>query len=85
MFQRAGMRKGGRVATPTSFSIFDSFDMKSLASFEMARPKVGMPVVWLFYEMNFKTSKLKALHFQASEDILTKFKSQALQIIRIKY
>ena len=25
-----GGNKGGRVATPTSFSIFDSFDMKTL-------------------------------------------------------
>jgi hypothetical protein len=34
MFQRAGMREGGReggrVATPTSFTMFDSYDMKSL-------------------------------------------------------
>ena len=30
MFQRAGMREGGRVATPTRISIFDSYDMKSL-------------------------------------------------------
>ena len=29
MFQKAGMREGGRVATPTSFSIFDSYDIKS--------------------------------------------------------
>jgi len=27
MFQRAEIREGGRVATPTSFSIFDSYDM----------------------------------------------------------
>ena len=30
IFRRAGMREGGRVATPTSFSIFDFYDMKSL-------------------------------------------------------
>ena len=30
IFQRAEMREGGRVATTTSFSIFDSFDMKTL-------------------------------------------------------
>ena len=30
IFRRAGIREGGRVATPTSFSIFDSYDMKSL-------------------------------------------------------
>ena len=28
---------------------------------------------------------LKSLHFEASEDIITKFKSQGLYIIRIKY
>ena len=28
---------------------------------------------------------LEACHFEASEDIMTKFKSQALNIIRIKY
>ena len=46
IFQRAGMREGERVATPTSFSIFDFYDMKSLwfkfghdifAGFKMAR------------------------------------------------
>ena len=30
MFQWMGMREGGRGATPTSISIFDSFDMKAL-------------------------------------------------------
>ena len=30
IFRRAGMKEGGRVATPTSVSIFDSYDMKSL-------------------------------------------------------
>ena len=30
IFRRAGMREGGRVATPTSISIFDSYDIKSL-------------------------------------------------------
>ena len=28
---------------------------------------------------------LKTCYFEASEDIITKFKSQALQIIKIKY
>ena len=46
MFQRAWLREGGKVATPTGFSIFDSCDMKSLwfkfghdifAGFKMAR------------------------------------------------
>jgi hypothetical protein len=30
IFRRAGMRERERVATPTSFSIFDFYDMKSL-------------------------------------------------------
>ena len=30
-------------------------------------------------------STLKSWHFEASEDIMTKFKSQGLYIIRIKY
>ena len=32
-----------------------------------------------------KTSKFKVLTFEASENIMTKFKSQGLYIIRIKY
>ena len=35
--------------------------------------------------MKLKTSSLKCCHFEASEDIMTKFKSQGLYIIRIKY
>ena len=37
----------------------------------------------LFYEMKLKTSK--SCHFEASKYIMTKFKSQALHSIRIKY
>ena len=39
--------------------------------------KVGMPVFQSFYEMKLKTSKFK--------DTMTKFKSQGLYIIRMKY
>ena len=42
-----------------------------------------MPVFQPFYEMKLKTSKL--WHFEASKDIMTKFKSQPLHIIRIKH
>ena len=42
-----------------------------------------MTIFQLFYEMKLKTSK--SCHFEASKDIITKFKSQALHIIRIKY
>ena len=34
---------------------------------------------------NWRPLSLKSWHFEASEDIMTKFKSQALHIIRIKY
>ena len=44
-----------------------------------------MPIFQSFYELKLKTSKLKSWHFEASEDIMTKFKTQALHIIRIKY
>ena len=47
--------------------------------------KFGMPVFQLFYEMKLKTSKFKLGIFKASENIMTKFKSQALYVIRIKY
>ena len=45
--------------------------------------KVGMTIFQLFYAIKLKTSK--SLNFEASKDIMTKFKSQALHIIRIKY
>ena len=35
--------------------------------------------------MKLKTSKFKVLDFEGRQDIMTKFKSQALYIIRIKY
>ena len=34
---------------------------------------------------NWRPLSLKSCHFEARKDIMTKFKSQALQIIRIKY
>ena len=42
--------------------------------------KVGIPVFQLYYEIKLKTSK--SWHFEASDDVIKKFKSQALQIIR---
>ena len=73
-----GRNKRGRVATPNSFSIFDSFDMKSMGMVSSLASKweglnVGVPVFQLFYEIELKTFKIK--HFQASEDIMTKFKN----------
>ena len=39
-----------------------------------------------FYELKLKTSlSLKSWHFEASEDIMTKFQLQVLHIIIIKY
>ena len=37
-------------------------------------------IIW-----NWRPLSLKSWHFEASEDIMTKFKSQVLYIIRIKY
>ena len=71
--------EGDRVATPTKLLIFNSYDMKSLwgkfgydilTGFKMASPQSWDALSW---------------HFKASEDIMTKFKSQALHIIKIKY
>ena len=38
-----------------------------------------------FYEIKLKPLSLKSWHFEASEDIMTKFKSQGLHTVRIKY
>jgi hypothetical protein len=54
-----GRNERGRVATLTSFSIFDSYEMKSLnlvmissvASKRQVVLKVGMPVFQPFYEI----------------------------------
>ena len=45
--------------------------------------KFGMPVFQPLYEVKLKAAKFWP--FEAREDIMTKFKSQALHIIRIKY
>ena len=65
--------EGGRVAAPTSFSIFDSYDMKSsrfkvghgiLTGFKNGKAlKMGCLVFQLFYELKLKASKLKILAF----------------------
>ena len=52
-----GGNEGGRGATSTSISIFDSYDIKTL-------------LCW---------------HFEASEYIINKLKSQGVYIINIKY
>ena len=47
--------------------------------------KVEMPFFQPLYVMKLKTSNLKCWHFAASEDVITKFKSQGLYTINIKY
>ena len=47
--------------------------------------KVEMPFFQPLYVMKLKISKFKGWHFVASEDIITKFKSQGLYTIKIKY
>ena len=87
----------GREATPTSISIFDSYDIKTLW-FEFGHDilnlhwlqnaktfKLGCPFFSHFMKWNWKPLSLKCWHFEASEDIMTKFRSQGLHIIRIKY
>ena len=44
-----------------------------------------MPFFHPLYVVKLKTSKFKVWHFVASEDIITKFKSQGLYTIKIKY
>ena len=86
-----GRNERGRVATLTSFSRFDSYDMKSwrfrfghgiFTGFKMARPPI-----WdaRFSAVLWNEIEDKSWHFEASEDIMTKFKSQAFHVIRIKY
>ena len=78
----------------TNISIFDSYDMKTLwfkfghdifIGFKMASRYIWDALFQPFYVMKLKTPKFKVLAFEASEDIMTKFKSQGLHIIRIKY
>ena len=85
IFWRAEMKEGG-------FSIFDSYDMKSLwfrfshdiftFYLLMACPQSSFFIhfmKWIWRPLN-----LKSWPFEAIEDIATKSKSQALHIIRIK-
>ena len=58
------LNEGGRVATPTRFSIFDSYVMKSyLHWIQNAVLKFGMLVFQVSYEMKLKTSKFQVLAF----------------------
>ena len=88
------MKKGGLPLPPTFQYLIlvtcRACDLKLVMLSSLASKwqvfKVRMTVFQLFYEMKLKTSKLKkSCHFEASIDIMTRFKSQALNIIRIKY
>ena len=72
LFMMAGMREGGRRATPTSISIFDSYGMKtffynlviiSLLASKCQGFNVEMSVFQPFYEMKLKISNFKVLAF----------------------
>ena len=58
------------------FQIFDSIDIDIFSGSKMASPQI--------WNAHF-SDIFMSWHFEASEDIMTKFKSQALHIIRIKY
>ena len=66
-----GRNEGGRVASHTSVSKFDSYDKNSLP-FRFDHGiftdlwqglKIGMPIFQLFYEIKLKTYKFKVLSF----------------------
>ena len=52
--------------------------------FKMASPKLGCLFFSYFMKRNWRPLSFKSWHFEVSEDIRTKFKSQALHIIRIR-
>ena len=93
MFQWAGMRKGEK-PLPLAFRYlilmiwrpcdFNLVMISSLVS-KWQDFKFWLPVFQPFYEMKLKTTKFKVFRFEASEDIMTKFESQYLYIIKIKY
>ena len=93
-----GRNEWGRVAIPTSFSMFDSYDMKCLwfkfgynifTGLKMVGPyplKVGMPVfLSYFMKWDWRPLGLKSWHFEVSADITINFSSQALHVIIIKH
>ena len=90
-----GGNEGGRKVTPTSISIFDFYGIKTLW-FEFGNDIFTgskMPTLssWRSSISLHKVaekkdiSTLKSWHFEASENIITKFKLQGLYTINIKY
>ena len=88
MFQKTGMKEGGK-PLPLAFQyliliIWGPCDLDltiKLRWLQNAKTlKLGCP-----FFSHFMKWSLKCWHFEASKDIITKFKSQVLYIIRIKY
>ena len=84
-------------ATPTSISIFNSYDMKNwrphhlnlvmislLASKSQDLKLRGLQFHFIKW-LKTGISILKSWHFEASKDIITKFRSKCFHTIRIKY
>ena len=91
--QRAGMREGGE-PLPLTFQYLIlmiwrhcnlNLVMISSAASKCQDLKSGCSFFSHFMKWNWRPLCLKCWHFEASEDIMTKFKSRCLHIIRIKY
>ena len=93
MLQRAGMREGGEplpvafqhlilmIWRPCELNLAMIFWLASKCKYFKLRGLQFCYIKWLKKGI----STLKSWHFEASEDIITKFKSQGPYIIRIKY
>ena len=89
MFQKAGMREGGFPLPPAfQYLILMTWRACNL-HLVMVSSLASKWQFQLFYEMKLKTSKFKVMAFWGQwryrGDIMTKFKSQAVHVIRIKY
>jgi hypothetical protein len=100
MFHRAGTREGGE-PLPLAFQLRRPVETNWADPFKKSAwvdplisifDSYGMKTFWLkclffshFVESNWRPLISKSWHSVASEDIMTKFKSQGLHIIRIKY
>ena len=67
-------------------SLWFKFGYDLFTGFKMQVLKVGINCFFsCFTKWNWRPLSLKSCHFEARKDIITKFESQALHIIRIKY
>ena len=80
MFQRAGMNEGGLPPYEELATCTDIFSGLKITS-----PFLGCLFFNGFMKWNWRPLSLKSCNFEGSKDIMTKFKSQALHIIKIKY